>query len=476
VSALSFHPDGTLLASAVSVGDPDDPEGFRLEIWSVDGGNIIHTIFFDGPVDSAAFSNDGRILAVGVRGTVRLLDTATWKEMMRLGRNESRDMVSVNFDHSDRLVAAVGWDDSARVWNISDGKEVARLDHERDVIGPGRVSAIALSPSGRYAATTDGDIVRVWLMDTYRSNHNRPARVKEYDRRLHEFGNIVPPDPGEKDEAVDHEGRPVLRWEGEQATIINPASQLDIAKIVYPAPILRGYISPDGHLAALVGSNGSARVFDATSGRELTSLRHADHVEMVALSSSASMAGFITDEGSLEVFSTTDGHPLSGFKLSEPVKWIRFSPTGKWLLASADGIAFTAIQVLSGQAVVRFSHDRPISEVLFADNDRYLATASPNDGTARIWDLEKNREILHWYLQTNLASVDISFVDNNRIFEFIGTEFDDRKSSLSDLWRPDELIQAACRTVARNLREDEWRRYFPPWKPLRPTCIGMRER
>ncbi len=470
IESIAFQPGGDLLAAVISVGDPEDPEGYRADIWSVASRRLLRTLRFDASVGAVSFSPSGALLAVGVRGTVRLIDTSTWRERTRMGTNESRDMMSVGFDQAGRLVAAVGWDGPAQVWRVDDGREVARLEHERGERGAGRVTAVALSPSGRHAATIGDDMLRMWELGETPTPADASRRLGWTDRRLLEFGNSVASEPGERGVVVDVHDRQVMRWQGDHATLLDPASQAVRAEIGLGEPITRGVVSPDGRLVALVGGDGAARVFDATSGRELDALRQASGVAFVALSGAASVAGFVDREGTLRARSTVDGAQVDHLRTDRPVRWIGFSPAGRWLLSSPDGTAFTVQAVATGEVVARPGHDRPASTLLFTADERYLATASDSDGTARIWDLPADRELLRWHLKTNLGSVEIAFVDGERRFEFTGVEYDEGRLVRSHLWRPEALVEAACRTVNRDLTEAEWRRYFPPAVPWQATC------
>src|SRR6266496_3248733 len=59
---------------------------------------------------------------------------------------------------TDTLVATASKDHTARVWETSSGKQIARFTHDESV------SAIAFSPDGKYLATASMDgIARLWL-------------------------------------------------------------------------------------------------------------------------------------------------------------------------------------------------------------------------------------------------------------------------------------------------------------------------
>ena len=65
---------------------------------------------------------------------------------------------SVSFSPDGKYVVSGSADETARVWEATSGKEVARM------INNSQVSPVAFSPDGKYVVLGSGDgIVRVWL-------------------------------------------------------------------------------------------------------------------------------------------------------------------------------------------------------------------------------------------------------------------------------------------------------------------------
>jgi WD40 repeat protein len=68
------------------------------------------------------------------------------------------DVSSVAFSSDSKYVISGSVDNTARVWEIATGTEVARMIHE------GYVSSVAFSPDGQYAISGGVDnTVRVWI-------------------------------------------------------------------------------------------------------------------------------------------------------------------------------------------------------------------------------------------------------------------------------------------------------------------------
>ncbi len=128
VHALSFSPDGTLLAI---VG--------RHEILfhHADGSGIVARLIADSPrLESIAFSRDGNLLvasggAVSEFGEIQIWDTAT--RQMQCSIKASNDaFYGISISPDNRQVAVGGADKLVRVFNVADGVETMRCDNHLD--------------------------------------------------------------------------------------------------------------------------------------------------------------------------------------------------------------------------------------------------------------------------------------------------------------------------------------------------------
>jgi WD40 repeat protein len=129
----------------------------KLRLWDLNEGKEIGTP--EGALANAiAFSPDGRRLALGVPGTVRLCDAASGRETLSLEAHHDV-IVAVAFSLDGRLLAGAGsTDNSVHIWETTGGQELVTVRGH-----PEQISNVAFSPDGRrLAGAGKGGIVHLW--------------------------------------------------------------------------------------------------------------------------------------------------------------------------------------------------------------------------------------------------------------------------------------------------------------------------
>ena len=110
------------------------------------------------PVDSVAFSPDGRTIASGcVDKTIRVWDAADSNPVRTLAGHTHAGR-SVAFSPDGRTIASGSYDNTIRIWNAADGTPVRTLTGHTEY-----VNSVTFSPDGRTIASSSGDgWIRLW--------------------------------------------------------------------------------------------------------------------------------------------------------------------------------------------------------------------------------------------------------------------------------------------------------------------------
>jgi WD40 repeat protein len=152
VPAVAFSPDGKTLAIA--------GYGKVARLLDVDTGKVRATLEHPNEVRAVAFSPDGRRLATACWDKlVRVWDLAGMTETVRCKGHRDRILV-VDFSPDGKLLLSVGGDDGARIWDAATGAEKHALTHY--YMPCGRFFA-----DGRWVVTGSYDgTTRVWNSET----------------------------------------------------------------------------------------------------------------------------------------------------------------------------------------------------------------------------------------------------------------------------------------------------------------------
>jgi WD40 repeat protein len=175
------------------------------------------------------------------------------------------------------------------------------------------------------------------------------------------------------------------------------------AKIItlkgHDATIRRMAFSPDG--TRLAGASGSGQgntwvktvpIWDVTTGELVMTLRgHTDAVNAVAYSPDGRRLATGGVDGTVRLWDALSGKELHAIHVGSPVPALAFSPDGRWLVSGDDGDTFLIVwdaDTLERRGELR-GHTNTIQDVAFGPAGQ-VVTASW-DGTARIWDLASRR-------------------------------------------------------------------------------------
>ena len=312
----------TFSRSQPPMADPEPPQA----ITGSGEYTLVKSLSIGDSVQVLSLSNNGRWAAAGTAdNSVRVWDTTSGKHHATL-RGHSARVTSIDFSPRGDRIATASWDGTAKIWELSSGREVGTFGH-RDY-----VTTVAFSPDGVWLATGCSDrSVKLW---------NLRDRERTHDYRAHQ--------------------------RTPQALAFNPTSALlasvstlgairlwgverDSARGVLPGPQLGSNavaFSPDGKTLAVAGNN-EIKLFDFPSQRERKVVEIPGWLHAMTF----------TEQGRFLVLSA----------LSQP------SHTAKlW-------------DVETQHTISTLQHDRTVRSIALSANARRLATAA-DGGQVSIWE------------------------------------------------------------------------------------------
>ena len=307
-------------------GDLDDPRQ-RAEEPKLRATLQGHT----QPVQSVAFSPDGKTIASGSRDmTIKLWDVATGKERATLMGHSNYVVFSPD---SKSLASFGGSDMTVKLWDVSTGKERATFrGHTRPLYG------LAFSPDGKTIASGSFDnTVKLWDMAT--------ARVR--------------------------------------------------STVNFPTSIgIWGFLalSPDGKTLALTSEDETVKLLDVSTGKEQATLKgHTGFVYSVSFSPDGKTVASGSMDKTVKLWELATRKERANFHPSRHISSVAFSPDGKTLASGLDSNRVTLWDVASGKKrATLLGHNWAVNCVAFSPDGKTLA--SPVGDKINLWDMPATKQ------------------------------------------------------------------------------------
>ena len=253
ILSLVFSKDGSLL-----VAGGGTPARFgEIQFWDLPAGKLRHSVMMTGDtVFGVSLSPDGTRVAAGCTdNTVRIVDTATGKELTKMGAHENWVLGTV-FGVDGKRVVSVGRDRSAKLTDAATGAFQENVNLLR-----GELAAVARHPAKDIVVIGGEDrVAYVYLMD-------RPKNMKIADdttlvRKLERQNGAIAAlawSPGRQPLAV--------AGAAPEVNVYNADTGARVAACKgHTAGIYTVAFSPSGDTLATGGFDGSVRLYDPATG------------------------------------------------------------------------------------------------------------------------------------------------------------------------------------------------------------------
>lgn len=432
---VAWSPDGSMIVT----------DGSTLEAWDAETGKHLFTLFPAVEVVDHDFSLDGHLLAGGsVDGITRIwqIDRRGGPEVMDLPGSES-NICCLQFSPDGKHLVAGSSGFAAgdtgllgRIWDISPTGGGERLTlPTRDW-----PSWISYSPDGSTIAITAGPGVTLWDTDSGR-------RVR-----------AIPMDDAATGVSFSPDGAWIAASGGFGAGIWDVDSGRLLTRLEgHDDWVTRIHFSRDGARVVTASDDGTARVWDASTGTQLASVRERNNgILDAAISPDGSLvATMVNDPGIVRLWSASTGKLVR--TLLHPgafVGSVAFSNDGE-IVAAGLGDGTVHLWNAEGRELRTIrGHAAMVTGIDFDRNDDRIVTSS-RDGLVKVWDARTGDALLTLTGQSD-EIFDAAFSPDGR---YVASS---SRNGTVRVWilDIDELLEVARTRVTRSLTADECHRYL----------------
>ncbi|MFO0903682.1 MAG: serine/threonine-protein kinase [Pirellulales bacterium] len=371
VTGAAFSPDGRRIALG-----SHHPASVQLWSWSQNRFSIPDS----GPVWCVAFSGDGKLIAAG-RGdnyggtTIGIWDVDTGKLRATLDGHEALVKCLV-FDSTGSRIVSGSNDHRLKVWDLASGKERGSFDKHA-----GRVASVALSSDGVTVVSAGTDGLKLWSIETLQEI--RP--LKGHDGVA--YGVAFSPD-GTQFVSGGDDGQ-VRLWSTEDGREIAVLS-------AHPSSVHAVSWSLDGRHIATGAADSIIRILNPKTGRTECEFKghKAARVRSVAFHADSRRLVSAGDDGTARIWDVVEGPYITTLRgHSDQVSAVALSPNGQLVASASQDNTVKIWDRPSGEVLVtNKAHSKEVYSVAFSPDGKQIVSRTI-DGDIRVWEFASGKDV-----------------------------------------------------------------------------------
>jgi len=328
-------------------------------------------------ITSLAFSPDMNLLASGsVDNTIRLWNVKDGREISIL-QGHTDTVTSIAFSPDGKILLTGSNDTTVRLWNVETGKNILVMNGHDSV-----VSSVAFSPDGKVVASGSWDkTIRIWNV----KNGNEIAVFEGHTGGVTSI-------------AFSPNGQILASGSGDETI------RLWNVETGRTEDVLHGHLqyvtsvafSPDGLKLVSGSTDRTIRLWDVLTNKALSVFHgHNGWVSSVAFSPNGKVVASGSLDKTIRIWNVNDGSEIAIFKgHTGELTSVAFSPDGKVVASGSRDRKISLWNVKSGKEKTTASgHFDRINSIAISPDGKWLVSGS-DDKTIHLWNVETGKSIL----------------------------------------------------------------------------------
>jgi WD40 repeat protein len=304
-------------------------------------------------------------------------------------------VTSVAYSPNGKYLVTASWDNTAKIWQASDGRLLSDLKGHTESL----VSA-SFSPDGKYIVTASKDsTARLWLAANGRL-------LRELKGHKHWLNNAT----------FSPNGKYVITASQDHTAIIwLVATGLPVVELRHTNEVATAQFSLDGNYVVTASWDSTAKIWLAATGRLHKTLRgHTDFINTATYSPDGKAIVTASNDRTAKIWNAETGTMIAELEgHSNYVNGAQFSPDGAYIVTAAMDHTAAIWQALDGKLLHRLQgHADAVISARFGPDGTTIATTS-KDGTAKIWRTSDGRLLATLKGHTDAVS-SIAFSPDNK--------------------------------------------------------------
>jgi serine/threonine-protein kinase len=350
-------------------------------VWVLGEHRVRHAGY---PLSCIAVHPEEKFIATGSVGdsTIRFGDIATLRELKTVRVPSGGQLYALKFSPDGKTLASGGNDKLVRLWDVETGKALKVLAEHKNT-----VFCLAYSRDGKFLASGGQDgVVLIWDVE-------KGAKVKELKLDGQGARSVEFSPDGKTLLTGGNIGDGTVRlWDltTGKGTLVLDCNPTIRDRTAY----VSAAFSPDGKEIVTGASDRTVRLFQTSDRKEI--FKSADQgtpVVSIAYAPDGTTFSSGYANGAVHVWSRAERvvrFPAAGFNAHHT---LTYYPKAKRLLySSADTMQLWDTEA---RAEIRptYGHSSVGTSVVFSPDGQYVLSASGGDHTARLWELQINKEL-----------------------------------------------------------------------------------